>query len=439
MPVTVRSVWYNMPELVLLLIFEQGARNTLHDDGLPFALRVSHVCRSWRIIAAQSPSVWCSIPVHPRRPGLLEFFLERGRSELSLDLCFHIKSSRTIAEETLVLGLSQPERVREVHLCAQHSFAVFLYISHLRRISLPRLAHFEINLAKTAYKGSLGPLPPILNDGPPATLSSVALQGVSFPFQSIMLKELTSLTLADLPRGLASPSYVSFRDLLLASPRLEYLKLDRVFPVLMREIDYGAIELSTLHTLELVMEHDDTYIPDFFTILCVPNIRTLSFQSAWPVTCEGFEEALRIIRATFESLHTLRLALLTTHMPRDDGVQPILFDAFPELRCFTLTAHSDRVVEHYLQPWIAATTEGSNIWPKLELLTVRAPFGDLESDEGGSLVDEALELLAGLRMSMSLPFEVWQEYVDPGAAESNHTGPPPSVQGAMSISGRSTG
>ena len=55
------------------------------------------------------------------------------------------------------------------------------------------------------------------------------------------------------------------------------------------------------------------------------------------------------------------------------------------------------------------------------------------------LVDEALELLAGLRISMSLPFEVWQEYVDPGAVQSAPTGPLTSVHGATSTSGRSTG
>ncbi|EKM61447.1 uncharacterized protein PHACADRAFT_190611 [Phanerochaete carnosa HHB-10118-sp] len=426
MPSAVRSVWYNMPELVLILIFERGAHDMLQDDGLPFALLVSHVCRGWRITAARSPSVWSAIPVHSSRPGLLEYFLARCGAVLPLSLCFHVKSKRTIASEVLALGLSQPERVREVHLRAHHGFAVFLYISQLRQMSLPRLVHFEINLAKSTNKCSLGPLPAILNDNPPATLSSVVLEGVSFRFQSPMLKGLTRLTLADLPREFAAPSYVTFRNLLLASPMLEYLKLDHVFPVLTQVLDYGQIVLPTLHTLDLVMEHDAPYVSDFFLILSAPHIHTLLFATSSPTTCEGFEDALRILRASFENLHTLRLSSLFTRVLCNSGVQPILFDAFPELRCFVLTAHSDRIVMHYLEPWIASTMEGCEVWPKLELLTVRSPFGDLESEGAATCVDDALELLADLRCSAALPFDVWQEFIVPRSARTT-TSPYPAL------------
>lgn len=438
MPAIVRSVWYNLPEVILLLVFERGTRDTLHDDGLPFALLVSHVCRSWRVIAARSPSVWCAIPVHPRRLGLLEFFLARGGRELPLDLCFHIKSQRAVAQEILTLGLSQPDRVREIHLCARHGFAVFLYISHLRHMSLPRLRHFEIDLAKTANKGSVGPLPSILNDDPPATLFSVALQGVSFHFQSMMLKGLTSLTLADLPRGLSAPSYVAFRDLLLASPDLEYLKLGQVFPVLTQIIDYGKIELPSLHTLELVVERDDICVSDLFTILCAPNIRTLSFESASPRVWDGFDASLRVLRAASGGLRALRLSVLTSRLRRRGGVPSRFFRAFPALRALTLTAHSDHVVQHYLQPWIAATAARGAIWPQLALLTVRAPFGDLACGAGWSGVDDALELLAGLRTSLSLPFDVLQEYVAPEAVEQHSPSHSGLTHGAASVPRRST-
>ncbi|GJE86240.1 hypothetical protein PsYK624_023200 [Phanerochaete sordida] len=412
MPST-RSVWYNLPELVFLVIFEQATRDTIKEDGLPFALLVSHVCKGWRTIVALSPSVWCAIPIHPARPGLLEYFMERVGVALPLDICFHIKDRRTDVRPVLALGMSQPERIRELYLCGQDGTAVFLFISQIRYMNLPSLAHFEISLPKSTNPRNLGPLPDILNYRPPATLSSVALEGVSFHFQSAMLKGLTRLTLSCLPRTFAAPSYVAFRDLLLSSPALEYLKLDHVFPLLTQEIDYGEITLPSLHALALVMSHDRSYVSDFFAILSAPNIRTFSFETSWPVTAAGFDDALRILRASFERLHTLRLALLTPYLLDDRGVTPSLFAAFPELRALTLTAHSDRVVLHYLEPWIVATIEGSVIWPELELLTVRSPFGDLEAEGAESCVDESLELLADLREAASLPFDVWQEHVVP--------------------------
>ena len=419
------GIWARAPDILLLQLFEHGVRAALHDDGLPFALRVSHVCRYWRAVAAASPSVWTAVPVHPPRAGLAELFFARAGGHLPLDVCLHLRSERK-ADAALAFVLAQNERIRAVCLHAQGNPAVFLFISRLRRMTLPRLAHFEIYLHLNPKGGPLGHLPPILDPEPPPTLTSVALRGVCFELHSAMLKGLTSLTLADLPRRMAAPSYTTFRDLLTASPNLSHLRLAGVFPVLAHEIDYGEIVLARLQTLELAMERDASYVCDFFLVLCAPDIHTLAFESPWAATWQGFEDALPILDASFALVRTLRLRATGDVAASGAGARPELFRCFPRLAYLTLTAARDALVLHYLRPWLAVMqgqcggefADGDApcavpVWPHLELLTVRAPFdsGDADEDDDEEGIDDALEFLGSLRLSMDLPFEVWQECV----------------------------
>lgn len=106
MPST-RSDWHDLPEKVLVRLFEYGTSGALKDAGLPFALLVSQVCKKWRSTAARTPSVWCTIPVQPSRNGLLEHFLERAGAALPLDLCFHLNDRDAIEGNVVSLALSQ--------------------------------------------------------------------------------------------------------------------------------------------------------------------------------------------------------------------------------------------------------------------------------------------------------------------------------------------
>ena len=103
------------------------------------------------------------------------------------------------------------------------------------------------------------------------------------------------------------------------------------------------------------------------------------------------------------------------------GVRPELFDIFPRLEYLTLAAHDDKIIQHYLHPWIAAmqgyleddpSKQGPKpVWPDLQLLTIRAPFDSHENNNEEDSIDDALEFLGSVRMSMDLPFDVWQECV----------------------------
>lgn len=97
-----------------------------------------------------------------------------------------------------------------------------------------------------------------------------------------LLRGLTRLTLADLPRGLSNPSYVTFRTSYCPCRQLEYLKLDGVFPVVVQEFEYGGITLSAL-----VIDHDSSYVGDFFLIFCAPHTHTPSFETSRPITRHG--------------------------------------------------------------------------------------------------------------------------------------------------------
>lgn len=417
------GIWATPPELVLLLLFEYGVHLTLQDDGLPFAVLVSHVCTYWRAVAARSPSLWASIPVHPQRHGLTELFLARSANQVALALCFHLRSTRG-AEDALALCLRPPhgDRVRTLCLCAHTNPAVFLFISRLRRMRLPRLVRFEVRRAPSGG-GALGQLPPVLEDAPPATLAAVALRGACFAFHSPMLRNLTSLVLERLPPRMAEPSYATFRALLSGNRHLEHLKLDGVFPVLVNEIDYGDIELAALRTLDITIDHMASYVLDFFTILNVPAIHTLVFRSSEKTTWEGLETAFPIMEATFATLQKLLLYIEMDQPPHNGGVRPEMFSTFPELRELRLSAHDDAVILYYLQPWIEMSQQNGDsdddderfgtkfVWPKLEMLTIRAPFDTDDYSDDHWSIDDALELLGSLRMSMEQPFDVWQECI----------------------------
>lgn len=151
----------------------------------------------------------------------------------------------------------------------------------------------------------------------------------------------------------------------------------------------------------------------------------IEVESKWKVTWDGFEAAIPTIAAKFEDLRVLRLTMSNSFEFDDLGADRQLFGAFPNLRELTLNVLEDEQVLHFLRAWIdaimpleeeeeAAHADSEPLyqefWPLLELLTVRAPYDNNEDDDQPSL-DDSLDLLGSLRLSLGQPFDVWQESI----------------------------
>lgn len=171
-----------MPTEMLVGIFEHGGLISLHERGLPFVVKASHVSRQWRNVALGTPSVWSAIPVHPLRPALTNHYLKRS-ANLPLDVYLHFKKQLN-AKEALSLLLEHRLRWRNLYLDAGNGGAVFLVVSSLKDAghSLPILRHFEVTF--TGKPGTIGMLPEVFDNSSPPRLHSLSMRGVSFNVRS---------------------------------------------------------------------------------------------------------------------------------------------------------------------------------------------------------------------------------------------------------------
>lgn len=420
-----RLFWSNAPDLILIRIFELSAQAALQDRGLPFAILASHVCKHWRTVITSSRYVWCTIPVHPLRPGLTQFFLSLAGTDGPLHVCLHMNGD---VYNDLRFILMHAERVKELHLRAYHglSFGVQNLVLKLgQTIQLPALKHLE--LVSTSPDDDLSATPILLYKKPLLQLNSVVINRASFHWNPPrLLTGLTHLTWAIPIKYIVPLSYASLRDVALACPALEYLKLDGVFPILTQGVSYPKMNWPALRTLEFTMDRNPTtekaaacdpaYLSDFFSLFSVPAVRTFTFESDWQVAWEGLWSALPVLKSAFSSILTLRLSLMITTNGSTPDVYPGLFSAFPDLRYLTITAPDDRTFQACLHPWIAHLVDDTGTgWPKLELLTLRTTAvthcGSGAADEGSTR--DAVDLIESLRATAGMPFDLYRHCVNP--------------------------
>ncbi|KAI0094540.1 hypothetical protein BDY19DRAFT_26113 [Irpex rosettiformis] len=379
---------HGLPTEILVLIFDYGGHLCLHEEGLPFAVKASHVSRQWRDVALGTPFVWSGIPVHPSRPTLTDHYLARSENS-PLDVYFHFKKQVKVGEALTHL-LRHRRRWRNLYVDAGTGGVVFVVILSLKDAgsSLPILQHFELNF--TGKPTTIGRLPEIFTDSTPPKLCSLTMRGTSFNMLSPVFRNATQLDLSFLPRDMGNPTFSTFNLLMSGLTNLTHLKLASVFPKLIEGVDYGSIELPLLHTLELIMHKEEDYVPLFFSIICAPTLHTLRFESKWSTTWDGFLSCVDITSATFANLQNLALTMTMSAMPDSVTVYPELFMGFPELKILSLSAfHDDLIMRVFLWPWMHICDVGdmnplddyerivfydfSNmaIWPNLELLVRR--------------------------------------------------------------------
>ena len=416
-----------LPDELLAAISVEGAYATLQDDTLPLSLIVSHVCRRWRSVVCQTSAVWAFVPLWPGKKALASLFLERAQDR-QLDICIHAGSTIMKTGEVMNLVRASSSLWRTLCIRVESASCAIFICSRLRDFpEMPLLRHFEMHVPAPARELDMNGLllPIFAEDVAPGSqrmhwplLERIVLVGASFAFWSSMFRGLRSLTLAHLPSVFSTPNYVQFRELLEMSPGLQHLKLVGV------HVDvytgYEVVTLPCLRVLELVVRQDKTYVPVLFKIIKAPMLEELSFESGWAVTWDGFDEAVPIVVESYKQLRVLRLNITRSFIFQDRGITSRLFGAFPSLQEFTLNVLEDAQAQYFLQPWLAALRRMTDrrspgviykeVWPCLQLLTVRAPY-DTNDDDETALIGPMIDHIGYLRMSAGQRFEVFQEHI----------------------------
>lgn len=406
---------------LLTIIFEAGFRITLQDDGLPFIIIVSHVSRRWRAVAFSFPDAWCHVPVHPGRDAMTELFLAHSAGR-PLEISFWIHETTSSERATKTLGLIAPSAPRWTRLGIRaycwwnmpYPLAQFRALQDTTSLCPFELWYHE-------HDNNVVEEPADLLDTPSPRLESVTCVGSAIKYHSPVFYGLTRLTLAHPHR----PSHMEFRALCTQSPRLQYLKLENVFPTTVRYIRrvWGPFVLNSLRTLEVVMDMEEEtgiYPEIFFGALIAPALRKLSFESKLQPMWQSFGKAIEKWNGSLSPKHLRTLHLVVTGPVdfRHVTVSLHLFHAFPKLEYLFFHAFDNASVLCFLRGGIYRIHNGvllpHAVWPPLKSLTIHMPHED-DQAAGHETVQESLDLLEKLRLSSGQRFRLYvgESTVDP--------------------------
>ncbi|KAI0783405.1 hypothetical protein C8Q75DRAFT_810989 [Abortiporus biennis] len=427
---------HRLPVELLVCIFDYGGLMTLQESDsrrTAFIVRISLVCKRWRTVIFSTPSVWRNIPIFdPSNLVFTRTFIDKSDG-YPLNIFVHAKGNGV--SETLQMLGEHSSRWSSLFIRVASAPCLFLAMSSLRKLPAPKLNRLEIYV--DALPSSVGQIPPIFLSNTSSEssqqpslgqLTTLRLDGTSFDFKCSLMHGLTSLSLSRLPREMGQPNYIVFRDLLSSSPKLTHLALDGVFPRLLPDIEYEDIHPPSLISLELTIIPGNDYIQQFFQILNLPLLKSFSYTSGWNIAWDHFEFGLPVLSKKFNNrLEELKLLVATTEVFAEDGIDTDFFFAFPNLKYFNLSAFNDAAIAYFIRPWVECTmdprprdgsTGQSVVWGNLALLTIRAPFDDTESVDGfdeelgvAESLDDLVEMLGSLRLSLGLPFDVYQKCI----------------------------
>ncbi|VDC01791.1 unnamed protein product [Peniophora sp. CBMAI 1063] len=205
-----------------------------HDVFTAGWMVVTHVCAYWRKVALETPSLWSEtgIDVFSIHPGYIPDIMERCRGRpitlhvnpesISSHNEYHaLKDTRVDAWiSPHVLSLTKDLTISAPPSFLDHTaFKLPTEWTHLRKLYLETNSYASYEYVAPAPFGALD------------TVTDLTLSACSIPWQSpIFSSSLTRLVL--LSRGSASypQTYITLRDLLSRTPRLEVLELENIVP-----------------------------------------------------------------------------------------------------------------------------------------------------------------------------------------------------------------
>ncbi|KAF8550226.1 hypothetical protein OG21DRAFT_445625 [Imleria badia] len=191
--------------------------------GVPSWVNISYVCRRWRDVALNYPTLWTYLFVASKR--WTDVLLARSRqAPLKLRAALEHQTFDVwpnFAEKVL----NQAERVQELCLSFPRRYAEMVF----SRLSshAPLMQILKISVYNGFVPGSPPESPWALFNGDMPSLRKLELRGCQIQWNSFALKGLTTLSLHKVPEP-CRPSVEEFHALLSCMQELIYLHLDGV-------------------------------------------------------------------------------------------------------------------------------------------------------------------------------------------------------------------
>lgn len=383
-----------LPHEILISIVAAG-RHLRRRKGTPlFPVLASHVCRTWRDIVLNTPSLWTWVDLTTNgKKDLYAALEERSKTNLlevtmTVDTCHTHIPSRKIAIVGIRLDSAVyhmdffariASRCRSLHVSVGDLYAAMTVVfPRLKPLHAPNLRYFGVSVAGEGAL-ALGPNEdaiPLFKGGAPL----LAQLRITAPaLRMLPMDNLTALIIhrAEEERPF---TYQQLRTMVLASPALTSLILEgSVLDRFARE-DRAPISLPHLRELQIELEpkselEGHAYLLD---LLDTPGVRTLVLLNALYATSlrSLFNCVVGKANATASAAAYPELRALTLfHGEYFPGCVTDLAQAFPGLAHLKLMAFNPRGFLRQLVEPLPAEVSDWLPWPQLRSLSLEF-FGE---------------------------------------------------------------
>ncbi|KAK7058665.1 hypothetical protein VNI00_002301 [Paramarasmius palmivorus] len=206
------------PELLSRILAHCAFRS---DTEISSLIRCTHVCSRWRTLALDTPSLW-SEPEFEKSNMALEMLRRARNTPLHIKAALH--RPLIAVREPLLEAIQNVSRIASLHIAASHNQLVGEIIPLLGKPA-PKLQALYLE----TYGGTVVLPEQFLQDEAPR-LRSLELFNVHIPWNSRLLSDLTTLSIAGNLDDTMLPSASHFMNVLRNMPALEVLALEESVP-----------------------------------------------------------------------------------------------------------------------------------------------------------------------------------------------------------------
>ncbi|KAH7919525.1 hypothetical protein BV22DRAFT_1040801 [Leucogyrophana mollusca] len=335
-----------LPADALLHIFHIGVHDPTDDtfNGADFAVLVSHICRAWRDLAVNTPTLWTSLAIGMQPGGLphtsptlrraAAFVLRAQNLPLSVTLDLRSVSGLSPA---LMQALETPA----LSLAASIAMDFILPLVTYRLLAhpMPLLEHWEVEQADAhrSFITATSPaqVQPIADPGSSTRLPrlrTMTLTGVHANWGHWSISNLTSLTIEYLGSG-DRPTFGSLRAILLRNAHS------------LRELQIqGAIPLRSDSWSPRIPSAQEDLLP-------LSHLRSLILGYTHPLDALSFLHALHLPRLKSLTLRDIARVMEGEHYPTYAGAgMPVAFDGNSFHSQFDASFLVDTMCKHLTLP-----------------------------------------------------------------------------------------
>ena len=316
----------NLPVEIVANIFRFAVWSTINSaEGNLLRFRLTWVCRRWRHIAINDPTIWNTIWFKDIQFGYQRsnlYFDRAGTATLDLRIEDDDESRLTPNQpmsgddmnRILDILMTKSDQIRILVVVVELWPPILMLLNRLHQSSqrLRQLERIEIHRTGRPYRWD-GPGYPLseyqhalsLCGGQTQRINHICMNGIHLDWDRSCLTYLTHLDLRRMPPDLG-PSLERFRYMLESSPNLRKLSLDGAGPILPMNPSarpYPPVFLPRLESLTLGDFHV-TYAIFCAGIIHAPNVREITILN---LVGEDHAQLLKVLTGKFPELLILAL------------------------------------------------------------------------------------------------------------------------------------